>query len=419
LGRELIPWLVVVAVVDLVPVPIWGSVQLMMSFPVLLAAAMVFPPYAAGLLSFIGTLDTREFRHEIPFLRGLFNRSNVTVSVVVASALFRQMQGDVYDWPVVLLAASVALVGDLAVNSTLVIAGSHLLTGVAASQLIRNVYGGPQPLPFLASYACFGLLAVLLATVYGVAGSWGLLAFSIPLIMSRLMFVHWRQLGDASAVIRDKERAITLVTGRIADERREERLAVAAGIHDEILPPLYKIHLMGQVVRQDLASGRLFDLEADVPDLLHAVETADAALRDLIRDLRQSTVGAAGLLETLGLLARETESTSSVRVTLNLAPVDGSALLQLLVYQLAREAVANSCRHSGASVVSISLRQDEGTIRLQVADNGCGFDPDEVDHARHFGIQLMRERTSLAGGVLVVDSMVGRGTTVLVRIPNA
>ena len=45
---ELLPWLVVVVVADLLPVPIWGSVELMMSFPVLLASALVFPPYVAA-----------------------------------------------------------------------------------------------------------------------------------------------------------------------------------------------------------------------------------------------------------------------------------------------------------------------------------------------------------------------------------
>ena len=66
---HLLPWLVVVVVADLLPVPIWGSVELMMSFPVLLASALVFPPYIAGSLSFVGTFDLREFRGEISPLR--------------------------------------------------------------------------------------------------------------------------------------------------------------------------------------------------------------------------------------------------------------------------------------------------------------------------------------------------------------
>ena len=87
---ELLPWLVVVVVADLLPVPIWGSVELMMSFPVLLASALVFPPNVAASLSFVGTLDLREFRGEISPLRDLYNRSNVTASVFAASWIFRR-----------------------------------------------------------------------------------------------------------------------------------------------------------------------------------------------------------------------------------------------------------------------------------------------------------------------------------------
>ena len=89
-ANQLLPWLVIVVIADLLPVPIWGSVELMMSFPVLLASALVFPPYIAGSLSFVGTLDLREFRGEISPLRDLYNRSNVTASVLVASWIFHQ-----------------------------------------------------------------------------------------------------------------------------------------------------------------------------------------------------------------------------------------------------------------------------------------------------------------------------------------
>ena len=256
-----------------------------------------------------------------------------------------------------------------------------------------------------------------MATVYAAAGSAGLVAFAIPLLLARQMFTHWKRLGEANDAIQRKERALSTVANRIADERREERLALAAEIHDEVLPPLYKVHLMGQVVRNDLASGRLLDLEADVPDLVQAVESADSALRDMIRDLRHSTIGPGGLVETLGLLVTQIETTSQVRIETDMRPVDGSALTHLLVYQLAREALSNAARHANASTVVLVLDQDEDSIRLRVTDNGKGFNPLEVDISSHFGLQLMRERAELAGGLLLVDSHSGEGTTILVRLP--
>jgi signal transduction histidine kinase len=256
-----------------------------------------------------------------------------------------------------------------------------------------------------------------MATVYSAAGNAGLVAFAIPLLISRQMFIHWKRLGEANRSIAQKERALTAVSSRIADERRDERLALAAGIHDEVLPPLYKVHLMGQVVKHDLASGRLLDLESDVPDLIHAVESADSSLRDMVRGLRRSTIGTAGLGETLGLLVNEVEATTHARVETVIRPVGGSPLIQLLVYQLAREALSNAARHADATTIVLVLDEDEDSIRLRVTDDGQGFSMLGVDSSSHFGLQLMRERVELAGGVLLVDSNPGEGTTLLARLP--
>jgi signal transduction histidine kinase len=416
-ASQLLPWLVIVVIADLLPVPIWGSVELMMSFPVLLASALVFPPYIAGSLSFVGTLDLREFRGEISPLRDLYNRSNVTASVLVASWIFHQFGISTLAWPEVLAVAFVALIADMVVNFSLVILGAHLLTGLPAVRLLRNVYGGSHPEVFLGGYACFGLLAVLMATIYSAAGSAGLVAFAIPLLLARQMFIHWKRLGDANRAIAHKERALSLVANRIADERRDERLTLAAGIHDEVLPPLYKVHLMGQVVKNDLASGRLLDLEADVPGLIHAVEFADSALRDMVRDLQHSSIGPGGLVDTLSLLVAEVEATTHARVESHIRSVGGSPLTHLLLYHLAREALSNAIRHSNATSIVLVLDQEEDVIRLRVSDDGQGFNVLGVDSSSHFGLQLMRERVELAGGLLHVDSQPGAGTTVLARLP--
>jgi signal transduction histidine kinase len=389
----------------------------MMSFPVLLSAALVFPPYVAGALSFLGTVDARVFRGKISPLRDLFNRSNVAASVMAASWIFHQFDVSVTDWPEVLPAVFVALVADVLVNFTFVILGTHLLTGMEAWELLRNVYGGSHPEVFLGGYACFGLVAILMATTYATAGTSGLIAFAVPLLIARQMFLHWRRLGEANSAIARKDRALSMVASRVADERRDERLTLAAGIHDEVLPPLYKVHLMGQVVQHDFASGRLLDLETDMPDLLKAVDSADTALRDLVHNLRHSRIGPGGLLETLRLVARDAESQTNARIDLRAEPVGGDAETHLLVYQLAREALANAIKHSRARVVTLRLRQDGDAIRLSIDDDGCGFDPRLVDQVTHFGLQMMRERTELAGGEMAVDSGPGEGTRVVVRLP--
>src|SRR4029453_10354406 len=137
----------------------------------------------------------------------------------------------------------------------------------------------------------------------------------------------------------------------------------------------------------------------------------------MVRGLRRSTIGTAGLGEMLGLLVNEVEATTHARVESAIRPVGGSPLIQLLVYQLAREALSNAARHSDATTIVLVLDEDEDSIRLRVTDDGQGFSMLGVDSSSHFGLQLMRERVELAGGVLLVESNPGEGTTVLARLP--
>jgi signal transduction histidine kinase len=413
----LVPWMAVTAVADLMPVPLWGSAELMISFPVLLAAAFVFPPYLAGALSFVATVDMREVRREISPLRGLLNRSNVALAVFAAGTIFHRFQGDVSVWPAVLVPVLAAVAIDVAINASLLLVGTHLLTGQPVRVLASRVYGGDQARWFLMAYTSFGLLALLLATIYDVAAAWGLIVFVVPLLLARQMFVYWKNASVAAVVVDAKNRALAEVTARIADERRDERLALAAGIHDEVLPLLYQVHLMGEVLKRDLSSGRLLDLEADLPELVDAAQVANDALREFIGELRRSSLGPGGLVDTVRLLVRQLESRSSARFDSDLHDVDAEPLSELLIYQIAREALTNAAMHSRARAIRLSLRMEDGYVRLQVDDDGVGFEPRRVDGNRHFGLALMRERAELAGGAFVVDSVLGSGTTVVVRLP--
>jgi signal transduction histidine kinase len=410
-------WLLVVTLTDLLPVPLWGNLTLALSLPVLLAAGMLYPPHMVGLLAFVGSADPREISHEVSFAHSLHNRSQVALSVMTASWVFHVLGGDPLDWPLVVPLGLAALSADFAVNLSMVVSASRLAHQQTISEVLWNVYGG-EPLTFLSSYVCFGLIAVLIAVVCDVAGLWGLAAFVIPISLARQVFVQSRRLRDMADAVSAKTRALLAISERIADERREERLAVAADLHDEVLPPLYEVHLMGQVVRQDLATGQLLALEDDVPDLVRATAIASAAMRDVIRDLRRSRLGPGGLSETLRLLVRHLQQDAGAQIHLEIdGPIGGSPLVQLLAYQVAREALRNSLLHSRGKNVWVRLARDGADMRLSVEDDGCGFSQELVDREKHFGLQLMRERIELAGGMFEIVSDRNRGTTVIAKLP--
>jgi two-component system NarL family sensor kinase len=409
-------WIIVTAAADLMPVTLWGTVSLSMSLPVTLAAGMVLPPVWAGLIAFTGACDIREFRGEVRFARALYNRSQVAASVMLASFVFHALGGDLRAWPVVLPISVLALAVDWVANTVMVVIPVGILSRVSVTEVLRRVHGN-APLEHAFGYMCLGLLSVLLGVVAIQAGVWGLFAFLLPIAIAREMFSRGRRLEAAQGAILEKDKALASSTQRVLEERKDERMAVAGELHDEVLPPLFKVHLMGQVLRQDLSSGRLLSLDEDLPELLSATEAAQGAVRLLVNDLRRSSLGPAGLNATLQHLARQLESSGATPIELQLDEVGGAHSSQLLTYQVAREALNNAVRHSRAQTIRVRLWRENETIRLTVADDGTGFDSTLVDSDLHFGLQLIAERVFAGGGTVDVDSRLGGGTTVSASVP--
>lgn len=413
---QLVLWLGMVAVADLLPVPLWGNFTLALSLPILLAAGMLYDPHLAGAIALLGSNDPREFRREVTIPHGLYNRSQIALSTIVASTIFHGLDGSLMKWPAVVGVAFIAVVADMGVNMSLVALPSRLQGAKRVPEVLKEFHGG-DPVGFLSSYLCFGLVALLLAVVFDGAGGWGMIVFSIPVFLSRQVFVQSRRLRDMAETISEKTRLLLSVSERIAEERRDERLSIAAGLHDEILPPLYKVHLMGQVIRQDLATGQLLALEGDIPPLIEATELADDATRLVIRNLKQPPLGRGGLSDTLARLVRQLRQESPAEIHLSIVSSGGSPSVQLLAYHVAREGLKNSMRHSRASNIWVEVSVQDSDLRLVVSDDGQGFDQALVDSENHFGLQLIKDRVELAGGVFHVSSQIGRGTQLVARFP--
>jgi signal transduction histidine kinase len=222
----------------------------------------------------------------------------------------------------------------------------------------------------------------MLAAIYEAVGGWSLAIFAIPVVLARQAFSGSRNLAGATRRVEAQANALQRVSSTIADERRDERLTLAAGLHDDVMPPLYKVHLMGEV-------------------------------------LKQTPLAAGGLERTLRLLVEHLERQTPTRIRLDAMDVRATPLVQLLTYQVAREALRNALRHSEASEVRVTLEGEDENLRLVVEDDGVGFATGLVDTRLHLGITLMQERVELAGGVLHIHSRPGEGTQVVARLPTA
>ncbi|MFT2817094.1 sensor histidine kinase [Leifsonia sp. A12D58] len=199
-----------------------------------------------------------------------------------------------------------------------------------------------------------------------------------------------------------------------------ERARLAREIHDTVAQGLSSIQMLLH------AAERADPERPGVEHIRLARETAASNLADtrrFISELTPPNLDEAGLGGTLRRLA-ETQWTPQGLVV-NVRISDALTLpmyLQTALLRIAQGAVANIIQHAEASTATITLDVDGDDLRFTIADDGRGFDPDdlssETGRARtdSFGLQATRERVDQLGGVLTVDSAPGRGTVVTVDL---
>lgn len=122
-----------------------------------------------------------------------------------------------------------------------------------------------------------------------------------------------------------------------------------------------------------------------------------------------------------GLLMQHEESTGSTIILDVPEPLPEVSLpIKIGLYRILQEALSNASRHGHADEHLISLRSDETIITMEVADNGVGFDPEQVlnnQQGVHIGLEGMRERVSILGGTFAIQSKPGAGTRVRIMVP--
>lgn len=225
----------------------------------------------------------------------------------------------------------------------------------------------------------------------------------------------------AAATAKERERMRAHVLARVIDAQEAERARVARDLHDQIGQALTSVllglHLVDAAVTEEpLAPGEAARHTAEVRELV-----ADA-LRDVRRlafDLRPTLLDDVGLVAALHRLATDLEHRHRTPVDMSVDNLTDDVRLrpelETVAYRVVQESLTNVIRHSGASTVSVRVEHRSGVLRVAVADDGVGFDPQQVRTS--LGLRGMEERAALVGGSLVIDSAPGRGATVVLEVP--
>ncbi|MDO5495729.1 MAG: sensor histidine kinase [bacterium] len=199
----------------------------------------------------------------------------------------------------------------------------------------------------------------------------------------------------------------------------EERARLAHDIHDTLAQGFSSVVLLARAATREPEQERK-------DEYLHQIEQSAATnladARRVVYALAPENPGAGGIAEPLTRLTEEAANaigaTASVRIDPQLPRLATTSEVALL--HGAQGALANVRQHSGATRLALELVRSGDEVRLDVVDDGKGFDPAnrrERSRGGGYGLTALRERLALLGGTLEVESEPGGGTAVSLSVP--
>jgi signal transduction histidine kinase len=227
---------------------------------------------------------------------------------------------------------------------------------------------------------------------------------------------HLRQISKYASDIKR-------LTGYLINLRDDEQNRLSRELHERCSPNLAALKLNLELLcKSDSLSvlGKSPHLFEDTRSLLD--DTIDS-IRSITRHLRPSTLDYAGLGAAIKSLADDLMRRTKISVDL---PLDLSAYrfekqTETSLFRIVQEVFANIAKHSRAERVRFSINRTTNRLTFVIDDDGDGFDYLKLQMSEipvGHGLLLMRERAESFGGRLVVDSLMGRGTSVTVEIPE-
>lgn len=196
---------------------------------------------------------------------------------------------------------------------------------------------------------------------------------------------------------------------------REERGRLEKDLHDGIGQSLLALKLKLQLLK----AGNLAADEKTLSGLINEISGTTRELKGIVSNL-SILPHDADLATVFRQLGARIEESSGISIDVS-ADGDFEALAWKMkenLYRIYQEALNNIVKHSGADEAAVKLVLENGTLRMNVADNGRGFDSEPEVGMRHgVGLSSMRERASVIGGALDIDGRQGKGTTINLEVP--
>ena len=228
-----------------------------------------------------------------------------------------------------------------------------------------------------------------------------------------------RQLAEQEALLKQervdnllKEQELSSIDAMIAGQEKE-RQKVAGELHDDLgsLMATIKLHFDNSKVSKK---------DPSLKSAQHLLEEAYQKIRGIAHNKNSGVMSDQGLLTAIQKMAHTISQSKSIDVIVEDFGL-GERLensLELSIFRMVQELVANAIKHAEASRINIQLTQHEDKLNIIVEDNGKGFEPGQKDKSNNgMGLTTIEKRVEHLEGEFTIDSVVGRGTSIIIDIP--
>jgi len=207
------------------------------------------------------------------------------------------------------------------------------------------------------------------------------------------------------------------LSGSIMANQEKERSYIARELHDELGQILTALR-MDAVWFQERMKGSAPAVMKRAKAMCRLIDKTIDEVRLMAVRLRPGVLDHLGLVDALEWYAADFERRTDVSCVFDHAGVPKvDERIATTAYRITQEALTNVARHAAARHVTVTLRTINGELRLEVIDDGSGFEQKTLKDAKGLGVAFMRERAALVGGHLNVVSLPENGTTVTFAVP--
>jgi PAS domain S-box-containing protein len=224
---------------------------------------------------------------------------------------------------------------------------------------------------------------------------------------------------NADITLQESEKKLRLLSNSLLAAQENERKRIAFDLHDELGQSLVALKIRLRNIGEQLNSG----LDLQLEECMNSLHSITDYVRKMSKDLSPSMLKDLGLIPAIRSLFKQMAELYKLEIKVSIDQIESSLPedTKINIFRIFQETLTNIGKHAQASLVSVDITQDDGTVYCNITDNGIGFDTAQVAKRRYnekgLGLLAIEERVNMLDGHIKIVSHPGNGTRIYFSFP--